>query len=392
MTRGRGMRPGRAGQRGAGLSHYVLGHTMPGHTVLGHTVPGPSPDGGRAGGSSEGRRGGRGSAMAGQPGCAQPGCAQPRLARRSRGWPCAGQAAARCSARCRRGWPHPRRAGPGQPGSPKTTTPATAPTSGSMLRNAPATSAGSRLCPKANRVNGTRVPPAISATTASRLAACAGADGRPSVSALNGGRDQGRTQELHRRYGDRVAAAQQPGLADGEHRREQDRGQHHAVAGQVRAATAARGDQSDPAERDGETGPGDRPHHAAVPHHCDDRDHHGGGADEQRRMADAGPGDARVLQQDRPAVPRRTPGQHRRAPRRAYPGPGDGQQHGGAPPRTGWRSASRAAASPGRSWTGARCCPTAARRRERHEGATAVDVHASRMRPGGPELAVAPSW
>ena len=55
-----------------------------------------------------------------------------------------------------------------------------------MLRNAPATSAGSRLCPKANRVNGTRVPPAISATTASRLAACAGADGRLSVSALNG--------------------------------------------------------------------------------------------------------------------------------------------------------------------------------------------------------------
>jgi hypothetical protein len=30
---------------------------------------------------------------------------------------------------------------------PKTTTPATAPTSGSMLKNAPATSAGSRLCP-----------------------------------------------------------------------------------------------------------------------------------------------------------------------------------------------------------------------------------------------------
>ncbi len=64
--------------------------------------------------------------------------------------------------------PPPSWAGPA--GLPKTTTPATAPTSGSMLRNAPAISAGSRLWPKANRVNGIRVPPAISATTASRLA------------------------------------------------------------------------------------------------------------------------------------------------------------------------------------------------------------------------------
>ncbi len=80
--------------------------------------------------------------------------------------------------------PPPSWAGPA--GLPKTTTPATAPTSGSMLRNAPAVSAGSRLCPNANRVNGSRVPHAMSAATATRLAVCAGAGGMPSVSALNG--------------------------------------------------------------------------------------------------------------------------------------------------------------------------------------------------------------
>jgi len=35
---------------------------------------------------------------------------------------------------------------PGPTGLPKNTAPATAPTNGSMLKNAPATSAGTRLC------------------------------------------------------------------------------------------------------------------------------------------------------------------------------------------------------------------------------------------------------
>ena len=55
----------------------------------------------------------------------------------------------------------------GPAGSPKNTIPARAPTSGSMLRNAPATSAGTRLCPNANSVNGTSVPASPRAATAS---------------------------------------------------------------------------------------------------------------------------------------------------------------------------------------------------------------------------------
>ena len=47
-------------------------------------------------------------------------------------------------------------------GSPNTTAPAMAPTSGSRFRNAPATSADTRLCPSANKVNGSSVPnPAV---------------------------------------------------------------------------------------------------------------------------------------------------------------------------------------------------------------------------------------
>jgi hypothetical protein len=56
-----------------------------------------------------------------------------------------------------------------------------APTSGSMLRNAPATSAGTRLCPKANSVNGASVPASASATTASTGPGRAGTAGAPSA-------------------------------------------------------------------------------------------------------------------------------------------------------------------------------------------------------------------
>jgi hypothetical protein len=59
--------------------------------------------------------------------------------------------------------------------------PAMAPTSGSMLRNAPATSAGTRLCPKANSVNGASVPASASAATASTGPGRAGTAGAPSA-------------------------------------------------------------------------------------------------------------------------------------------------------------------------------------------------------------------
>jgi hypothetical protein len=69
----------------------------------------------------------------------------------------------------------------GPSGLPKMATPAMAPTSGSRLRNAPATSADTRLCPKANSVNGTNVPNTASAATARTGPGPAGTAGAPSV-------------------------------------------------------------------------------------------------------------------------------------------------------------------------------------------------------------------
>ena len=71
-------------------------------------------------------------------------------------------------------------------GSPNATAPAMAPTSGSRLRNAPATSAETLLCPNANKVNGSSVPPAASATTTSTGPAPCGTGGAPSVRAATG--------------------------------------------------------------------------------------------------------------------------------------------------------------------------------------------------------------
>jgi hypothetical protein len=71
-------------------------------------------------------------------------------------------------------------------GFPNTTAPAMAPTSGSRLRNAPATSAETLLCPNANKVNGSSVPPAASATTTSTGPAPCGMAGGRSVRAATG--------------------------------------------------------------------------------------------------------------------------------------------------------------------------------------------------------------
>ncbi len=71
-------------------------------------------------------------------------------------------------------------------GSPNATAPAMAPTSGSRLRNAPATSAETRLWPNANRVNGSSVPAPASARTASTGPAPAGTAGAPSVITATG--------------------------------------------------------------------------------------------------------------------------------------------------------------------------------------------------------------
>ena len=147
-------------------------------------------------------------------------------------------------------------------GSPNAAAPAMAPTSGSRLRNAPATSADTRLCPNANRVNGSTVPPTASARTAST------GPGRPGRRrrTLREHGDQQRThsgaQELHGGDRDRVAAGQQPALRHRGRGAQQQRRQHQAVAGHGRAAaSAARGDQADAEQRHHEADPGHRPGH-----------------------------------------------------------------------------------------------------------------------------------
>jgi hypothetical protein len=71
-------------------------------------------------------------------------------------------------------------------GSPKTTAPAAAPTSGSRFTNATALSAETRACPYAKSVNGASVPASASPTVASRMPAPPAAAGVPSVTAATG--------------------------------------------------------------------------------------------------------------------------------------------------------------------------------------------------------------
>ncbi|HEX3924356.1 MAG TPA: hypothetical protein VHY31_18875 [Streptosporangiaceae bacterium] len=71
-------------------------------------------------------------------------------------------------------------------GSANTTAPAIAPTSGSRLRNAPATLAGTRVWPKANSVNGSTVPHSASPAKASSGAGLTGRAGSRSVARATG--------------------------------------------------------------------------------------------------------------------------------------------------------------------------------------------------------------
>ncbi len=172
---------------------------------------------------------------------------------------------------------------------------------------------------------------------------------------------RGGSQELHRRHRDRVAAAQQPGLRDGERRRYQQRHQYQAIAADTGPGARSACDQADTCQRQEEARPGHRPRHRAAPDGRDDRHQHRRRANQQGRMTHAGLADARVLHQDRPAVTHRAPSQHgRRAggaqpapshdheddgghaePREREPGRGQplqrhlGQRHGGTPQQPG---------------------------------------------------------
>jgi len=71
-------------------------------------------------------------------------------------------------------------------GSPKTTAPAAAPTSGSRFTNAPALSAETRACPYAKSVDGASVPTSASPAVASRVPAPPAVGGVPSVTTATG--------------------------------------------------------------------------------------------------------------------------------------------------------------------------------------------------------------
>ncbi|HUZ22981.1 MAG TPA: zinc-binding dehydrogenase [Streptosporangiaceae bacterium] len=71
-------------------------------------------------------------------------------------------------------------------GSPKTTTPTAAPTSGSRLRKGAAVAAGTRDWPKAKSANGSSVPPSARATVIGRPRAAPATGGSPSVRAATG--------------------------------------------------------------------------------------------------------------------------------------------------------------------------------------------------------------
>jgi hypothetical protein len=127
----------------------------------------------------------------------------------------------------------------------------------------------------------------------------------------NGQRTQRGAQELPRGDRHRVPPRQQPPLPHRERRGHQHRGQHKTVAaGRRPAAAPSGGHQADPPERHREPDPGHRPRHRPVPHRRDHRDQHRHRPDQQRRMADTGPPDPRVLQDHRPPVPHRPRQQH----------------------------------------------------------------------------------
>ncbi len=71
-------------------------------------------------------------------------------------------------------------------GSLNASQPTMAPTTGSRLTNAPASSAGTRACPNAKSQNGSSVPTVASAPSASTGAGYAGAAGVPSINTAIG--------------------------------------------------------------------------------------------------------------------------------------------------------------------------------------------------------------
>jgi hypothetical protein len=98
---------------------------------------------------------------------------------------------------------------------------------------------------------------------------------------------EGGREELQGGHGDRVAAGEQAGLGHGEGGRQHQGGQDQGVAGEAGPAAPDGGDQADAGERHRGPRPGHRLGQPAVPEGGEDGDEHGGGPDEQARVAHA---------------------------------------------------------------------------------------------------------
>lgn len=220
-----------------------------------------------------------------------------------------------------------------------------------------------------------------------RQHAHAAGDGWPALGEGGHGEGgQGRGHELDRRHGDRVAAGEQAGLGHGEGGREEQRRQDQAVAGEAGPVAPAGGDQADTGERQREARPGHRAGHPGLLHCRQEGDQHRGGPDEQGGVAHAGAGDPGVLDQDRPAVPDRAPGEHGRAAGGPHPEPGGGQEHGGGQAEPGDGEPARRQPLQGELGQGHAGAPEQAGAGERGHGGATVGGHASIVLDAGSNL------
>jgi len=199
---------------------------------------------------------------------------------------------------------------------------------------------------------------------------------RRSLRGGEGHHGQGRAQKLDGRDRDRVAAAQQPRLPHRERGRQQQGGEHQAVAGERGTPAAAARDQAHSGQGHGEPQPGHRTGHAVLPERGDDRDQHGHGADQQSCVGDAGPGDTGVLHGDRAAVTEGAGQQHERAAGGAHVGARSGQQEDqGGEPEARDREPARRQPLQGQLGKRDGGAPQQAGSDERGDGATLLGVH-----------------
>jgi hypothetical protein len=152
-------------------------------------------------------------------------------------------------------------------------------------------------------------------------------------------RDEGTRCELHRGHGRRVASREQPRLAHDEPGRQDDRGEHQAVAEGSGAATTATRHERYPRERERVARPVAPPPRTPAEPRREQRDQHGNHADDHRGVAHARVVDTGVLEHDHGAEPDRAAEGDARHERLAEAAPprereerrGDGEPRHGQP-------------------------------------------------------------